>query len=195
MVRLRLDKVTLKSYIPWIANRVLEDMPDCECTDEWYLAQIKPNCLSIAQRNLARQGFDFFLPMQLETRKRKEKFFDTPVPLFPGYIFVSMMAGNELWRSINSTYGITKLVSFADKPAAVPKSLVLDLKTRCDRNGLLLPPAELHPGDKVKLTIGPFASFIAEVEKLDPDKRVWVLLDLMGRATRVTLARDQMTKL
>jgi transcriptional antiterminator RfaH len=170
-------------------------MTDNEFKIDWFFAQIKPNCLNIARRNLARQGFDIFLPMQLETRKKRGKFYDTPVPLFPVYIFVGMEPGSGLWRAVNSTYGVTKLVTFADKPAAVPKELVLDLKIRCDSDGMLLPPEELTPGDQVKLTTGPFASFIAEVEKLGSDERVWVLLDIMGRATRVTVERGQMTKM
>ena len=34
----------------------------------WFLAQLKPNCANIANKNLKRQGFQTFLPMEEETR-------------------------------------------------------------------------------------------------------------------------------
>ena len=55
----------------------------------WFLAQFKPNCANIADKNLKRQGFQTFLPMEEETRKRNGKFVTAMRPLFPGYIFVT----------------------------------------------------------------------------------------------------------
>ena len=40
--------------------------------------------------------------------------------------------------------------------------------------------------------VGPFADFIAEVEKIAPERRVWVLMDLMGSQTRVAVGADQL---
>ena len=37
----------------------------------------------------------------------------------------------------------------------------------------------------------PFASFIATVEQMASDARVWVLLDFMGKETRVQVDRQQ----
>ena len=55
----------------------------------WFLAQLKPNCANIADKNLKRQGFQTFLPMEEETRQRNGKFVTAMRPLFPGYIFVT----------------------------------------------------------------------------------------------------------
>ena len=83
----------------------------------WFLAQLKPNCAKIADKNLARQGFRTFMPMEEETRQRNGKFVTANKPLFPGYIFVALDVTRGLWRSVNSTYGITRLVSFGKEPA------------------------------------------------------------------------------
>ena len=104
----------------------------------WFLAQLKPNCAHIAERNLGRQGFETFLPMEEETRTRKGKFITASRPMFPGYIFVAFDAARGLWRSVNSTYGITRLVSFGKEPAPVPHGLVHELRTRCDDSGLFV---------------------------------------------------------
>lgn len=66
---------------------------------------------------------------------------------------------------------------------------------RCDTSGKLLLPKPLTPGAKVRITIGAFASFVAEVEKVAPERRVWVLLDIMGGQTRVAVKPEQIRAL
>ncbi|MFD1508586.1 transcription termination/antitermination protein NusG [Lacimonas salitolerans] len=158
----------------------------------WFLAQLKPNCAQIAKKNLNRQGFKTFLPMEEQTRQRNGKFVTAKRPLFPGYIFVAFDAAKGLWRAVNSTYGITRLVSFGKEPVAVPTDLVSQLIQRCDTSGNLLPPKLLEPGDQVVLTKAPFADFVAEVEKVAPDQRVWVLIEILGGQTRVSVPADQL---
>jgi len=153
----------------------------------WFLAQFKPNSHKIAERNLRRQKFQTFLPLHEETKRRAGRFTTTLRPLFTGYMFVAFDASKGGWRAINSTYGITRLVSFSDDPQPVPLDLISRLMLRCDEGGKLLPPRILKPGDAVEISGGPFAEFVATVEKVDPDQRVWVLLDLMGRTTRVAV--------
>lgn len=158
----------------------------------WFLAQLKPNCASIADKNLKRQGFRTFLPMEEETRQKGGKYVTAMRPLFPGYIFVAFDAARGVWRTVNSTYGITRLVSFGKEPTAVPRDLVSELMQRCDTTGKLLSPKLLTPGDQVTLTKGPFANFAAKVEKIAPDRRVWVLMEVMGGQTRIAVGADQL---
>ncbi len=158
----------------------------------WFLAQLKPNCASIAQKNLKLQGFKTFLPLEEETRQRNGKFVTATRPLFPGYIFVAFDVVEGHWRVINSTHGVTRLVSFGKKPAEVPLNLVSQLMLRCDSHGKLLPPKLLKPGDQVLLTKGPFANFAAEVEKIAPDRRAWVLMEIMGAQTKVAVRAEHL---
>ncbi|MEO1986834.1 MAG: transcriptional activator RfaH [Martelella sp.] len=158
----------------------------------WFLAQLKPNCSNMAEKNLQRQGFETFLPLEEETRQCNGKFVTVMRPLFPGYIFVAFDVARGLWRTVNSTYGITRLVSFGKEPAAVPIDLVSQLMQRCDAKGKLLPPKMLKPGDHVTVTKGPFTHFVAEVEAFSPDRRVWVLMEIMGGQARVAVEADQL---
>ena len=153
----------------------------------WFLAQFKANTHKIAERNLRRQNFDTFLPLKEETIRRAGRFATLMRPLFAGYLFVAFDASKGGWRAINNTYGITRLVGFGDTPQPVPAELISGLMQRCDEDGRLSPTRVLQPGDAVAISGGPFAEFAATVEKVAPDRRVWVLLDLMGRTTRVAL--------
>ena len=77
-------------------------------------------------------------------------------------------------------------------PAPVPGDVVSALMARCDVTGKLLPPTVLLPGDRGRVAAGPFADFVAEIETIAPDRRVWVLMELMGGPMRVAISADQL---
>lgn len=161
----------------------------------WYLAQLKPNSHRIAERNLLRQGFEVFLPMAEVTRRKAGKFVNSTAPLFPGYIFIAFDPGKSGWRSVNSTLGITRLVNLAGAPATVPDALVDGLRARCDAEGLVVPLDEIASGQEVRLTRGPLADFVARVDTIEPDRRVWLLIELMGQTTRVSAAHEDLRRI
>lgn len=154
---------------------------------KWFLVQLKPNCRRIAERNLERQGIRTFMPRQEETRRAKGKFTTAMRPLFPGYLFVSLNLGQGKWRAVNSTQGVSRLVCLGQEPTPLPDALISHLMTRCDASGTIAPLETLGKGDKVLVTKGPMVDFIATVEKIEPGKRVYALMELMGAQTRVIL--------
>ena len=153
----------------------------------WFLLQFKPNAHKLAERNLHRQGFETFLPLQEITDRKKAAFINNLKPLFPGYMFVTFNIHDAPWRKINNTMGVSKLVSFNSYPKPVPVDLVSGLMLRCDASGKLLPPEQLNKGDEVQFLNGPFANFVTTVEEIDAQQRVWVLMKLMGRSTRISV--------
>jgi len=96
------------------------------------------------------------------------------------------------WRQINCTIGVSKLVSFGDQVNPIPFDLISGLMARCSSGGKLLPPNQLNKGDAVQLLTGPFEDYIAKVETIDADQRVWVLMELMGRMTRISVDPNQL---
>ena len=125
------------------------EMSDHDRNTTWFLAQVKPNSHNVAERNLARQGFQTFLPLQEATRRARGTFVTQMRPLLPGYIFVMLDRLQGGWRAVNSTCGITRLISLGNEPTPVPRDLVSQLMQRCDREGKLLPPELFKPGDQV----------------------------------------------
>lgn len=156
----------------------------------WFLAQLKPNSAKIAERNLRRQSFQTFLPVEEVTKRDKSTFVTAEKPVFPGYIFVAFDVAKGGWQAINATQGITRLVSFGVAPAPVPRDIVAGLMQRCDGQGKLISSTRVRPGDQVVLPQGPFADFVATVDKIESDHRIWVLLDIIGIKTRVAVPPD-----
>lgn len=159
---------------------------------EWYLLQFKPNSHKLAERNLHRQGFETFLPMLETTTRKAERFVTSVKPLFPGYMFVSLDPALAPWRKINSTMGVSRLVTFSDVPVPVPDSLIKALKKKSEKNSASESVVQFAEGDPVVVNSGPFAEFITKIETIDAQQRIWVLMDIMGRQTRVQMEPEQL---
>lgn len=153
----------------------------------WYLAQTKPNAHRVAQRNLERQRFHTFLPAHEVVTRKRGKMSTEVKPLFPGYIFVGALPQQTRVDKVNNTFGVSRLVAFGSAPAKVPDRLIRELHRQCDDSGKLLPPQSFATGSTVKVTTGPFSDLVATVEKMDEQQRVWVLLDILGKDTRVAM--------
>ena len=152
---------------------------------EWFILQFKSNSHHLAAKNLTRQGFETFLPLQETTSRRLSRFINTSKPLFPGYMFIKFDRAESEWHKINSTYGVSRLITFNSILKSIPTTFVDSLMMRYDLSGKLLPIQKLKKGDHVTVLKGPFANFIATVEKYEADQRIWILMDLMGRKTKI----------
>jgi transcriptional antiterminator RfaH len=159
---------------------------------KWFILQFKPNSHRLAERNLNRQGFQSFLPLHKITKHKYNRYVSDLQPLFPGYMFVAFDPESGPWKQINSTIGVSKLVSLGSQPSPIPLDLISGLMARCSYDGKLLPPDQPNKGDAVRLLTGPFANYIAKVETIDADQRVWVLMELMGRVTRISVDPNQL---
>jgi transcriptional antiterminator RfaH len=152
---------------------------------DWFLLQFKSNSHHKAVKNLNQQGFETFLPMYDLTISVNSRFRNITKPLFSGYMFVAFDKTNSQWNMINNTYGVLRLVTFNSTLRSIPDKLINSLKNRCDVSGKLLSAEKLSIGDQVKILNGPFTNFVATVETLEADQRIWILLDLMGRKTKI----------
>ena len=158
---------------------------------EWFILQFKPNSHHQAKKNLTRQGFEVFLPLHISTSRKASRFTNASRPLFPGYMFIKFDKAKLGWHKINSTYGVSSLVTFNSTVKALPTIVIDSLKARYGLSGKLLPIEKFKKGDQVKILDGPFANFIATVEKYEADQRIWILIDLMGRMTKIQTPSDK----
>lgn len=119
-------------------------------------------------------------------------------PYFPGYLFIHAdlaLLGDAAFNWIPGAHG---LVRFGDTPAVVPDALIRELRQRValinEHGGLM---AEgIHPGDRVRITSGPFAGYEAIFDMQLPGKeRVQVLLSFLSRhPQRVQLEATDLVK-
>jgi transcriptional antiterminator RfaH len=162
-----------------------ESWPDTD----WYLVQTHPHAEAKAALNLRRQGFQCYLPRYARKRRHAGRTDFVAAPLFPRYLFVGIDLSAQRWRSILSTVGVSRLVCFGDTPAKVPGPVVDGLIAMHDPRGCVQLPTrpQLRPGDEVCIANGPFASHLGLVEGMSDERRVAILLDLLGRKVRVLI--------
>ena len=157
---------------------------------EWFILQFKSNSHHQAKKNLNRQGFEVFLPLHDTTSRKVSRFENNTKPLFPGYMFIKFDRERPEWHKINSTYGVSRLITFNSILKSIPTKFVNTLMNRYDLSGNLIPIKELKKGDQVKVLKGPFANFIATIESYETDQRIWILMDLMGRKSKILTPSD-----
>ena len=162
----------------------------------WYVAQVKPNGFARAKANLGRQGFETFMPLSRKTVRHARQMRDVLRPIFPGYLFIKFGSHSADWRKINSTFGVSKLISFeAGQPAPVPDALMAGLRARCDEHQILQPLDDLRTGELVRMLSGAFADFVGEVEEMVANDCVRLLFELMGQTTRVDVPRGDVERI
>jgi transcriptional antiterminator RfaH len=158
----------------------------------WYVVQTQVNGEAKAAQNLLRQGYEIYLPRYLKRRRHARKVDFAAKPLFPRYMFVAVDIEAQRWRSIQSTSGVSRLVTNGDDPAAVPEGVVRALKAREDAKGFVKLDAapSFAPGDKVRVLGGAFIDNAGLFNGMADHDRVSILLDMLGRQVRVVLDAD-----
>jgi transcriptional antiterminator RfaH len=152
---------------------------------EWFILQFKANSHHQAIKNLNQQGFETFIPLHETTSRKASRFKNNTQPLFPGYMFIKFDKTESKWHKINNTYGVLRLVTFNSILKSISTTFMNNMIEQYEVSGKLLAVKKLKKGDQVKILKGPFASFIAKIEEYEADQRIWILMDLMGRQTKI----------
>ena len=161
----------------------------------WHLLLCKPNQNHIALRHLSRVGVDVFMPQHMVERRWRGQFKPERRPVFAGYIFFGVSPNGAHWQKIRTLPGVSQLIGFGGNGLAqVPGDLVSELMQRCDGTGLLQTQDDFEVGDDIWITNGPFRDFASKIEHIDAEKRIHVLLDLLGQKTKVALDPNQVRR-
>lgn len=164
-----------------------------ETDSRWIAVQVKRNAYRLAETGLERQSFGVFSPKSIRMARRYGRIVEERRLLFPGYLFVAINPERPAWRSILNTQGVSRIVyGTGGQPARVPADLIDGLQSRCDSTGLLLPPREVQPGDRLVVSRGAFSNLVAVVERIDEERRVWVLLQILGGVREVEMSLDDL---
>lgn len=164
--------------------------------ERWYAVCCKPRQEAVAEENLLRQGFHVHLPRIRIRQRRRGQWIDAVEVLFPRYIFIRVDTLKRSTATVRSTRGVVGLVRFGGQPAVVPDAVMEALRQREDAaSGMHEDKRPLfNAGDLVKLVEGPLAGMEAIFTEQDGDKRVIVLLELLGKANKVAVSRDWITR-
>lgn len=154
----------------------------------WYLVQTKPRQEQTARTNLARQGYETFLPLLRRQARRPGRAAARLEPLFPRYLFVHLEPEKDDFAPIRSTLGVTQLVRFGAAYAHVPDALIAELRARGGPAGIAeLPAPEFRSGDRVRIVEGPLAGYEGIFGAARGRDRVTLLLEIASRQVAIEL--------
>lgn len=100
--------------------------------DHWYVAQTEPRAEDRAIAHLERQGYQVFCPRYRKTVRHARNARQILAPLFPNYLFLHLDTSRDLWRAVNGTRGVMRLISQGEAPAPLPHGIVGDLLSKAD---------------------------------------------------------------
>ena len=176
--------------IPTITRTALETVwgqsHHLTASERWYAVHTLPFAEPRAEGQLHRQGFRTFQPKRHKTVRHARRLSTIEAPFFPRYLFIVLDLGRHQWRSVNGTFGASRLVMRGEQPHPVPHGVIEALVAAADARGILQLGRNLQVGGPVRLLAGPFAEQLAILDHLDESGRVRVLLDILGRQVTIS---------
>jgi transcriptional antiterminator RfaH len=146
------------------------------------------------ERRLTDLGLEVFLPWMRARRRIGSRFQWVLAPLFPGYVFCRLdmvMSG----KAARYSPGVKDFLTFGARIAEVGEDIIQTLRERCPGGIAQMDPVSAKPGDTVRINEGPFSGLEAIFERLlKGSERVAVLLEILGRQTRLVLPSETITK-
>ena len=140
------------------------------------------------------QIFDVIVPTQEEIEVRDGKTHPRERQVFPGYILVNMILSEESWYVVRNTPGVTGFVGMGNEPTPLRPDEVTQILKRMEEAAPHV-VANFKPGDRVRISSGPFNEFRGVVSDLDQGRtKVIVMVNFFGRETPVELDFLQVEK-
>ena len=147
----------------------------------WYAIHSKPRQEERALENLQRQGFEAWLPLLTVEKVLRSKLVQVVEPMFSRYLFIRLDTEQTNWSPIRSTLGVSKLVSFGNRPAVVADELIEALQQMPEQ----APQRLIQPGQQVKIVSGPLRGLEGIYQQADGELRAMVLIELLNKQHRI----------
>ena len=171
---------------------------------QWYAIHTYSGYEDTVTRNLKQRVeslgfedkiFNVLVPKEKKIRIRGGKREIIEDKIYPGYVLVEMVVDDDSWYVVRNTPNVTGFIGAGTVPTSLSTEEVDILMKRM---GVEEPKYKIDvaPGDRVKITDGPFKDFDGKVSEIDPEKgRIKVFVTIFGRETPVELDFLQIKKL
>lgn len=160
--------------------------------EQWYTLYTKPNAEYQVAAALQQRQLQVYLP-EIEAARRGRP---QHLPFFPCYLFVKIDFETVGYPFVRWTPGLRRIVSFGDRPAALPDSLIGLMQQQLYRPaGRGQRRYDFEPGDPVRIVDGPFGDMVAIFDgSVQASERVRVLLTVLGRVSRLEIEAARLEK-
>ncbi len=141
----------------------------------------------IASMGVTDQIFQVVIPTEEEIEIKDGQRRTVQRKVFPGYVLVELVMGDDAWYVVRNTPGVTGFVGSGNKPTPLEddevKAILKQMKVEAPKLKV-----SFSKGERVKVVDGPFTDFIGIVDEINVEKgKVRVLVSFFGRETPVEL--------
>jgi transcriptional antiterminator RfaH len=162
--------------------------------DAWYCVRTYARREHIAAAQLRRYSdIEVFLPCIRYERPLRSTRVWTTEALFQNYLFARFDLA-ACGRKIRHAHAVRDVVHFGTRFPIIPEMVIEELRSAMGQEETRVIVSSFDPGEEVRIAGGPFHDLEAVVIRAMPSQqRVAVLLDFLGRQTKVEIDDTQLT--
>jgi transcription elongation factor/antiterminator RfaH len=120
----------------------------------WFAVQTRSRHERVASHHLSMRGVSNYLPTVCEIRRWSDRRKKIETPLFPGYVFVQIVAHNERRVEVLRTPGIVKFVGASPEGAQIPEEQIEFVRKLINQNVPWTSHPFLKTGQRVRIRGG-----------------------------------------
>ncbi len=171
----------------------------------WYIIHAysgfeKKVAQSVKEQSIIKGMADHFdevlVPVEEVVEVRRGQKVNAERKFFPGYILAHMEMTDESYHLVKNTPKVTGFLGNGNKPVPISEKEAMAVLNQV-QEGIERPkPSVMFDiGEEVRVSDGPFATFMGVVEGVDEDKaKLTVSVSIFGRSTPVELDFGQVEK-
>jgi transcriptional antiterminator NusG len=149
----------------------------------------------ITSMDMGDKIYQVLVPTEEEIEIKNGKRHPVERKVFPGYVLVEMIMGDDSWYVVRNTPGVTSFVGSGNKPTPLTDGEVRAILRQIKLDAPKYKVA-FTKGEAVRVTDGPFTDLHGVVDEVNPERnKVKVLVSIFGRETPVELDFLQIEKL
>lgn len=156
----------------------------------WYALYVHSRAEKKVYDRLLEMKYEAYLPLISTMKKWSDRMKKVEEPLFKSYLFVR--ADVRKYFEVLEIPGVTKFVSFENKPVRVPENQIIAIKKYCNdyiENDTEIDEKELHEGQLVRIISGPMAGLTGRLAHINNKKRLVVFIESVGRHLPINISR------